>query len=170
MQLTEVKHKLGLEQNLALNKVLLQSLKTTKDSPETSDKLKKLQRDLFLAAVSFENTASKELGISKEEMLSTKFDDLNLIIEFLNDLDESTSLIVQNLIDFLRVLSTFQKAGAARLDPKKYAAILQHIRLEMETEFSGGECTMFFDAENNVLTKALKSPVPLVKENLYKPE
>lgn len=162
MQVIEnIKDTQGAIENLFLTKLLINSLKSHKECSVLTERGKKKQRELALAAFAFETETLKILP-KPVELTPTKTSDLGIMVNLLSEATPTTAYIIQYALEMLRMLNLYSKLGK-KVNPEKYKALFQYITKEMEADAYNGQSALHY-GEEGILTFNLMNP--FTDENL----
>jgi hypothetical protein len=157
MEILQLKQQGKIRENLVLTEILIQSLKSTKESPLLSEQDKSRQKQLFMSGVAFRNSVEQETKIT---FSPSNYHDLVTIVELLEQQTPNTNYIVENFIEFLHTLSRMNAISKIKPNAKKYEAMFRYLTMELEAECTGGECSLFYDEGSDTLCKQMQMPKP----------
>lgn len=155
-QTKELKYKLKGIENILLVEVLIRSLKGNQNNPLLPPPIKSNQRNLFQSAASYSKALSANLGVVTN-ITNKRMDTLSVIIELLNEISPNADYVIQNLVEFLRVLITCSKGS--KIDGEKYEALLSFFITEVQNEYDGKETNIIYSKENNTLEQRKKEKI-----------
>jgi hypothetical protein len=159
IETADVKHNLKSMENILLAEVLLRSLKGNQNNKLLPSTIRSNQRNLFQSASSYSKALGELLNTSTK-ITNQRMDNVTVIIELLNEINSNADYVIQNLLEFLRVLVNCSNGN--KIDSDKYAALLQYFITEVQNEYNGKETTLVYNKEEHSL-KQLKTP----KEKIY---
>jgi hypothetical protein len=146
----DLKFKLKNTENILLTEVLIRSLKGNQNNTALPATIRSNQRNLFSSAVAYSKALISHSGY-KAQVTNRRMDTISTIVELLNDISPNADYVVQDLVEFLRVLA--RCSGSDKINTDKYAALLHYFRNEVENEFAGKETTLNYNNETNTISQ-----------------
>jgi len=142
----ELKFRLKNIENILLAEVLIRSLKGNQSNTALPATIRGNQRNLFSSAVSYSKSMVTHTGY-KAQITNKRMDTLSVIIELLNKVPADADFVIQNLVDFLKIVSQCR----SKIDTEKYSALLRYFSTEVRNEFEGKETTLNYNSATDTI-------------------